>query len=236
MSPANAVTQVSRFVGDAAGLEKTLRLLQSLAQVVAACSLTATAAAPWLQARKQFALGRRYLRVLKFIDAFTFAFDIFSRRSGLLAVLEFGRWSCLGIYLLLESFTILDEMGVVSTTWAAGLFLEAMKFWFCSLVLGIFSGILELLGLLGQNAGLGKRVEEKHQKSRKNKAEMTQGRPTERDATRKKIAKRLFIDGCDLFIPGSATGWIPTSSANVGMMSVGSTVLSGLDVWNRVNL
>lgn len=40
-----------------AGLEKTLRLLQALVQIIAAYSLTATAAKPWLQARKQFALG-----------------------------------------------------------------------------------------------------------------------------------------------------------------------------------
>jgi hypothetical protein len=40
-----------------AGLEKTLRLLQAVTQIIAAYSLTVTSAAPWLQARKQFALG-----------------------------------------------------------------------------------------------------------------------------------------------------------------------------------
>ncbi|PBP26178.1 PEX11 domain protein [Diplocarpon rosae] len=236
MSPANAATQLSRSLHPTAGLEKTLRLLQSLAQVVAACSLTTTAAAPWLQARNQLALGRRYLRFLKFVDAFNLAFDAFSFWNGMVAALEFGRWSCLGIYLLLESCTILDAMGVVPATWAAGLFIEAMKFWFYSLALGIVSGILELCGLLGQDAVPGKRLEGKSRKSRGGEAKVTQRRQTGADANRKKIMERLVIDGCDLFVPGSATGWIPASSANVGMMSVVSTVLAGLNIWKRVNV
>ncbi|PBP26048.1 PEX11 domain protein [Diplocarpon rosae] len=127
-------------------------------------------------------------------------------------------------------------MGVVPTTWAAGLFTEAMKFWFYSLALGIVGGIWELWGLLGQDAVPGKRLEGKSRKSRGDEAKMTQARQTEADANRKKIMKKLVIDGCDLFVPGSATGWIPASSGNVGMMSVVSTVLAGLDVWNRVNV
>lgn len=40
-----------------AGLEKTLRLLQALAQITAAYSVSGTDAQPWLQARNQIALG-----------------------------------------------------------------------------------------------------------------------------------------------------------------------------------
>lgn len=50
-----------------AGLEKTLRFLQSAVQVIAAYSVSAADAAPWLQGRKQFALGLKTL-------AFTFFF------------------------------------------------------------------------------------------------------------------------------------------------------------------
>lgn len=106
-----------------AGLEKTLRFLQSLAQVSAAWALTSTQAAPWLQARKQLALGtsksgwnlcpmlksllgRRYLRFVKFFDAFGVAYDAFGTSNGLPMVLQVGKWSCLGIYLMLESSTI----------------------------------------------------------------------------------------------------------------------------------
>jgi hypothetical protein len=50
--------------------------------------------------------GRRYLRFLKFIDAFTLAYNAFNSSSSIVAILETGKWSCMGIYLLLESFTI----------------------------------------------------------------------------------------------------------------------------------
>lgn len=40
-----------------AGLEKTLRLLQSLSLIIATNAVTPAAAAPWVLARKQFALG-----------------------------------------------------------------------------------------------------------------------------------------------------------------------------------
>ncbi|KAG4420222.1 hypothetical protein IFR04_006600 [Cadophora malorum] len=126
-----------------------LRFLQSCSQVVAAHSLP-VAAAPWLRARSQLALGRRYLRFLKFIDAFALAFEAFSSQRGIVAALEFGKWSCMGMFLFLESCTILDAMGVYNTTWAAGLFVEAMKFWFYSLNLGILLALIELWGLRGQ--------------------------------------------------------------------------------------
>ncbi|KAJ5052135.1 uncharacterized protein L3040_001894 [Drepanopeziza brunnea f. sp. 'multigermtubi'] len=233
-----AASQLSRFVGDAAGLEKTLRLLQSLAQIVAAYSLTAAAAAPWLQARTQLALGRRYLRFLKFVDAFALAFRVLSEQSGgVLAALEFGKWSCLGMYLLLESFTILDSMGVVSTTWAPGLFVEAMRFWFYSLSLGILGGLWELWGLRSyglavENVAGADEADEK--KSKEREAEEVESRMREKVTLRRKIMKKVVIDACDLFIPGTTTGWLTASPATVGMLSAVSTVLAGADIWRRV--
>lgn len=55
-------------------------------------------------------LGRRYLRFTKFIDCFGSAYSSFTSSSnrGFVASLEVGKWSCLGIYLLLESCTIVS--------------------------------------------------------------------------------------------------------------------------------
>jgi hypothetical protein len=58
-------------------------------------------------ARRQIAAGRRYLRILKFTDAFAFAFEACGdKTSGLRGYLECGKWSCLGCYLLIESCTM----------------------------------------------------------------------------------------------------------------------------------
>ncbi|KAH7313200.1 PEX11 domain-containing protein [Rhexocercosporidium sp. MPI-PUGE-AT-0058] len=236
MPHSNVVTKVSRFVSNAAGLEKTLRLLQSFSQVVAANSLP-PAAAPWLQARTQFALGRRYLRFLKFIDAFALAFEAFSTYSGIIAVLEFGKWSCLGMFLLLESCTILDAMGVYLTGWAAGLFVEAMKFWFYSLSMGILLALVELWDLSGNiplESAMRHGDEREDEKVAEKTAQIQKSRAIERALKRRSAMKKMMIDGCDLFIPGSITGWLVISSSNVGMLCVLSTVLAGFDIWESI--
>ncbi|KAL2061866.1 hypothetical protein VTL71DRAFT_7244 [Oculimacula yallundae] len=226
MTSSNVAIKISRFVGNAAGLEKTLRLLQSIVQVIAANSLPASAV-QWLQARKQFALGRRYLRFLKFIDAFSLAFEALSTRNGILAILEFGKWSCLGMFLLLESCTILDAMGVYRTSWASWVFVEAMKFWFYSLILGILLAVIELWNLSWVDLSVSK-------EGGKKAALDEESRARERALRRTSAMKKIVIDGCDLFTPGAVTGWLVVSSSNVGMLCAVSTVLGGRDIWDRV--
>jgi hypothetical protein len=56
----------------------------------------------------------------------------------------------------------------------------------------------------------------------------------ERKEKRANIMKKIIIDSCDLFIPGSTTTWMVVSSASVGVLSVVSTVLAATDIWTRV--
>lgn len=124
-------------------------------------------------------------------------------------------------------------MGVVQTTWAADLFVEANKFWFCSLILGILGGLMELSGLYSQASTVKQVVEEKDGKPEQAKAaEVLETRT--REEKWGKIMKKMVTDACDLFLPGSAVGWIPVSSANVGMLTVVSTLLPATDIWARV--
>lgn len=54
-------------------------------------------------------VGRRYFRYLKFIDCFSIANEAFQKfvaGEGILSLLEFGKWSCLGMYLTFEATTI----------------------------------------------------------------------------------------------------------------------------------
>ncbi len=122
----------------------------------------------------------------------------------------------------------------MSTTWAAVLYVEAMRFWFCSLILSILVGMVELWSLHGQDVVFGKGGELKGEKSEESATNRKDSLTRERDLKRKKIMKKLVIDGCDLLIPGSTTGWIVASSATVGMLSVVSTVLAGVDIWSRI--
>ena len=117
-------------------------------------------------------------------------------------------------------------MGVHRSSWAEGLFVEANKFWFYSICLSLMLGIVQLWQLsdvLAAAVGVGKDDAEKAKRERK-----------EWEAKRGMFRKKLVIDGCDLLIPGAATGWIAVHSANVGMASVVSTVLASVDIWDRV--
>ncbi|EKG11118.1 Peroxisomal biogenesis factor 11 [Macrophomina phaseolina MS6] len=140
-------------MNDAAALEKTLRLLQGIAQLsVSIFASVETEEAAQLAdisgaLRKHFALGRRYFRVFKWIDCALIATDalrnnealVESEREGVLALLHIAKWSYLGMFLFTEAFTILDALGVHKTSWAPMFFVESMRFWFysitCSIVL-----------------------------------------------------------------------------------------------------
>lgn len=123
-------------------------------------------------------------------------------------------------------------MGVYHASWAAGLFVEAMKFWFYSLSLGILLALMELWGLSGKepvvSTGSKEKVVEKA-------AQAQEARAMERTSKRRNAVKKMVIDGCDLFIPGSITGWLVISSSNVGLLCVVSTLLAGSDTWDRIH-
>jgi hypothetical protein len=125
-------------------------------------------------------------------------------------------------------------MGIWTTTWAADVFVEAMKFWFYSLILGVIVGVLQLYQLYMEPVVISEKKTEIGEKSKENEKMIQMMEITERKEKRTKIIKKIVVDGCDLFIPGSTTGWMVVSTANVGMLSVVSTVLAATDIWTRV--
>ena len=125
-------------------------------------------------------------------------------------------------------------MGIWTTSWAAVLFVEGMKFWFYSLSLGIIAGVLELYQLYMEPVAVSGKKTEIEEKNKENEKVIQLMEITERKEKRSKIIKKILIDGCDLFIPGSTTGWMVVSTANVGLLSVFSTVLAATGIWIRV--
>lgn len=118
-----SLVEFTRFMNDAAALEKTLRLLQGIAQLsVSIFASVETEEAAQLAdisgaLRKHFALGRRYFRVFKWIDCALIATDalrnnealVESEREGVLALLHIAKWSYLGMFLFTEAFTIVCD-------------------------------------------------------------------------------------------------------------------------------
>jgi len=221
--------QLIRLTNDAGALEKILRLLQSISQVLAAYSITAEDTQTWLLLRRQFALGRRYIRFFRWIDCLAKAYTVFCEETGLVAVLGVGKWSCMGAFLFLESLTILDVVGVWQAEWTKQCLIEANKFWFYALVFSLLWGLVQLFALNHVHS------DQEKTESSSDEAIATQRR-AENEQRQKgaDIRRRLVVDGFDLLIPGHVTGWISTSTATTGIAGSISTVLSMKDVWDKL--
>ena len=48
-----------------------------------------------------------------------------------------------------------------------------------------------------------------------------------------RVWRRLLADGLDLAVPGSVVGWVELEPVTVGWCMLGSTVLTGWEVWER---
>jgi hypothetical protein len=141
--------------------------------------------------------------------------------------MDFGSKAFTGMYLLLESLTFVDVavdvpgLGIWgSQEQVRGLVLDGQRFWFLGLVCGTVCGVVRL------SRGEGKEGE-KREKGERGVAKKSQGEGEKRG----KILRRLVADVMDLAVPGSVVGWVPLSPETVGLLMLGSTVLTGMEVW-----
>ncbi|KAF9893195.1 hypothetical protein FE257_011618 [Aspergillus nanangensis] len=219
----NIVNQFSNFLRTSGGLEKTLRLLQATAQIVTQVSLDNVNATRWGMAKSQFALTRRFFRFFNFIDCFARVIGLLggSSSDGLIVMMiDLARFSCLGLYFLLEDLTILHAMNIYLVEWNKPVLVEAFKFWFYALSLSIIGALWQLaFSPASKPKGKGK-------KAGSDKASVA-------TAQRNVLVKRIIVDGCDLLIPGAFLGWIEFGDLQVGIAMVLSTLLSGADIWSR---
>jgi hypothetical protein len=134
-------------------------------------------------------------------------------------------------------------MGVSEHKWAGWVFVEAHKFWGYALFLSIIVALLELPSLYVTPTVQIRPVKGNYEGTRKQEVEAKKEKLAhlrvkrqirQQVLKRRKVWKNLVIDTCDIFIPGFITGWYVLSSRTVGALSVVSSVLAGLDIWERV--
>jgi hypothetical protein len=121
-------------------------------------------------------------------------------------------------------------MGIWSTEWANGLFLEAMKFWFYSITFSIMLSLLRLYRILLDSGSSSKKPAEDSERT----SNVVDAEAKRASATQWNVVKTLAIDCCDIFVPGFTTGWLRVSSGNVGTLSMISSVLASTEIWRRV--
>ena len=128
-------------------------------------------------------------------------------------------------------------MGYWPTPLASTCLLEGNKFWFYSLAISLFWGLLQYVDARNEfYKVVGKEIDEKpgFETSSDLETEARLVSELKRTAELKKLKTKLVIDGLDLFSPGFITGWIRTSPSVVGFSSVVSTVLSSKEIWDRL--
>ncbi|OGM51115.1 peroxin PEX11-1 [Aspergillus bombycis] len=232
----NLLRQFANFTRTVAGLEKTCRLIQSFAQIVIELNITpgSTTTAQWQTTRSQLALTRRFFRFFAFIDCFNQVYGLLGGAQGLglfMTLVEIGRWSCLGLYLVLEDLTILHALGVHPVAWNTPVLVEAFKFWFYSLALSVLGAVWGLLFTSSSSAS-SKTTSNEKKKEDKNAEKTTPNTDNSQSkAQRAALMKRIVVDGCDLLIPGVFVGWMQISDLVIGVTMVISTVVSGGDAW-----
>ncbi|KAJ5822386.1 peroxin-11B Pex11B-Penicillium chrysogenum [Penicillium robsamsonii] len=221
------IPQFSRFVKSGAGLEKTLRLIQCVSQVVAALTVSSALAMQLTTVKLQLALARRYFRFFGFIDSFQRMLALLGKDgfSSVAGMLELAKCTCFGLYFVLEDLTTLHAMGVYAVSWNGRVMDQANTFWFYALSFSVAGAIWALLA--GSEQPLKKNGKRKNQKTTSEKAT-----PVKVTATSTRV-KQIVVDGCDLLIPLELLGWMPTGDVVVGSTMVLSTLLTAQDIWAR---
>lgn len=164
-----------------------------------------------------------------------------------------------GTYLLLETLTLPEALAIdgLPSLWgahASRAALEAQRFWFLALACGVAASVLRLLKVAayapvpetGEGYGMGPYVEKDDgdrpdwQREQARLRRVVMMRKDQRVRWRREVRRRskgllrrLAADALDLVLPGSVIGWVSASQGAVGLAMLGSTILTGLEVWER---
>ncbi|KAK3900892.1 peroxisomal biogenesis factor 11 [Staphylotrichum tortipilum] len=234
--------QFIKFGTDAYGLERLLRALQALTTLLlfsppirllfTPLFLSPTLTPALTLLRKRLSTLRQPFRLFRFLDSFSAAWSIFSSSGdgggssgGAEQWMDFGSKAFTGVYMLLESLVFvdvaLDVPGLAvwgSQERGAQLVVDGQRFWFLGLVCAVVRAGLRLRRGWGRK-GKGGGEEEKRMKKA--------------GEERWKVVRRMVADVLDLAIPGSVVGWVRLSPEMVGWCMLVSTILTGLEVWER---
>jgi hypothetical protein len=202
---------------------------------------------PLAELSSRLGLVRKFIRVFRFFDALSDSYAVFTSLAGsadknvyLEKALDGLASTFNGLYLLLEATTLVDALGiqelaVLGKGLEVATKIEAQRCWFLALVFGALSCMLKLSN--AQNVTPAKPTSEKaaqasagagtgeKQTVLESKAKIT--------AQRSRLSRRLIACLLDMPLPGSIIGWIPASEGTVASLMLMTSVLTGVDVWER---
>jgi hypothetical protein len=124
-----------------------------------------------------------------------------------------------------------NVMGITATTWGPQIAQESAKFWFYAIATSILLSLYQVFFVVTPTRTAEKVVsqttDEKSTAPLAEKTPQANSRSTE-------IYRQLLIDGCDLFVPGSVVGWLPTEPLTVGIFMSISSILAMSSMWPKI--
>ncbi|KFY43358.1 hypothetical protein V494_02023 [Pseudogymnoascus sp. VKM F-4513 (FW-928)] len=195
----------ANFTNSAAGLDLTLRLIQAVSIIAAEVFINnSIVVVGCVTATSQLALGRRYLRLFSFISCFERVRDVLTGdvplAGSVLTAMELVESSCLGLYLILESLTILHDMNIWLVSWYTPILIEGNKFWFYAICTEA-------------------KLQETNQSTDEKKGQEKPPPLTPVPSTTS-LLRQLVADSCDLTLPASFLGWVNPGGLGVGCAMV----------------
>lgn len=125
-------------------------------------------------------------------------------------------------------------MGLTTQTWAPKLLIESQKFWFYAIATSLLLSLYQLFFTSTPARATAPVVTEKEDATTFSSEKPATVIKAEVENGNTDIYRQLLIDGCDLFIPGAAVGWIPIEPLSVGVFMSISSVLAMGTMWPKI--
>jgi len=207
--------------------------------------------------KDQVNLTRRYLRTFKFFECFVLAWSKLTNPAGLAApenFLDFMFGSLMGIFGMLETITIPDLAGIpgleiFGPERTAALNLEAQRFWIFGLMCSVLSCGVKVIKLFahapvptsGEGYGAagakeGEKEKEDWKAEQERLRKVVEERKKHRAEVRGKarlLMRKMLADTLDMIIPLASLEWYVAEPGVIGAVMLATTVLTGLDVWEK---
>ena len=213
---------------------------------------------PLAEVAGRVGLVRRFIRFFRFFDAFTDSYKVFTsltetsydkKSNGastslyLQKTLDGLASTFNGLYLLLEATTLVDSLGIEGLTimdkeLVLATKIESQRCWFLALLFGALSCIIQLSDVrtsVSAETVPAKSATTNAITSEDEKAG-SETKKTQRSkmiAQQRRLSRKVIVCLLDMPLPGSIVGWIPASEGTVGLLMFTTSVLTGLDVWER---
>lgn len=204
-------------------------------------------------------LARRFFRLFRFIESFHAAQKLYvsissSSQAGEQqaaappahpeAWLDVFARTFNGMYLLLDAPAIVPELKIEglrlwSPEWDRAVMVEAQRFWLFALVCGALSSFLKMQRLRRaapvKAVGGGSVAVKEKGDSTVTSTEKEDVATAEKARTKKihGLARNVAANGLDIVLPGAVIGWIDASPGTVGLAMLITTILTGMDAWER---